>query len=147
MVKAELIFSTGTLRQPGIWGKILQPPSGGIFYIPMTPSDDVIIKKDATTLIFPKHPEGLLFVFGINGYHAAGTLVNIYIALRKMPGGACDIQFPGHLTRIAGKELSLLAKSENDLTPIYEALKQANYQKVQEFQDMLRKEGRDKSTA
>jgi hypothetical protein len=144
-VNAEVSFTTGNLRQPGSWGKLLQPPDGGIYYIDLRASGTTTIRGNTTTVAFPNHPEDLLLVFGFFGYQAAGQLSSGFILLQIKRGGQCDCQFPGFQARFVAKEATLLAKAENDLAPIYAAIQQAGYKKVKELQDTLRKEGRDRS--
>jgi hypothetical protein len=145
MVQAEVSFSTGILRQPGTWGKILQPPDGGIYDVNMEPGEHTALRKDMTTIAFPNFTEGLILVFGVKGYHAAGMLVSCYVAVRTQPQAYLDWQFSGQLVRFEGKEVALLAKAENDLAPIYAAIREAGYLPVERFQDTLRREGKDRT--
>ncbi len=146
-VNAEVSFTTGTLRQPGSWGKLLQPPDSAIFYVNLTSCATTKIVGDTTTTSFPGHPEGLLLLFGINGYQQAGKINSAYVLLKTQSGAHCEWQVPGYLAKFSGKDVALVAKAENDLAPIYAAIQQAGYKKVQELQDTLRKEGRDRSAA
>jgi hypothetical protein len=143
----EVSFSTGSLRQPGSWGKLLQPPDSAVFYVNLTASETTKLTPDKTTTSFPGHPEGLLLLFGIYGYQAAGQLSSAFILLKTQAGAQCEWQVPGYLAKFSAKDAVLLAKAENNLAPIYAAVQQAGYKKVQELQDVLRKEGRDRSPA
>ncbi len=142
MVQAEVAFSTGTLRQPGVWGKLLQPPDG-IYDINLVPNERTTVRRDTTTTLFPNHPEGLLLLFGIRGYQQAGQLTSCYILLRTQASAYLEWQFGGHLARFSGKEVALLAKAENDLTPLYQAIQEAGFEAMARLQEALRKDGKD----
>jgi hypothetical protein len=146
MLQPEISFSTGLLRQPGVWGKLLYPPASGVYGISLAPSDRVFLQGDTTTVRFPKHPEGVLLLFGVNGYRDPGHLVNCYLLFRVHGGSHVEWRFSGHLTRFSGKDVSLLAKVENDWAPIYAALAPAGFKNVEALRKVLREEGWDKET-
>ncbi|MBY0525073.1 MAG: hypothetical protein K2R98_16835 [Gemmataceae bacterium] len=143
-MQPEISFSTGTLRQPGVWGKILKPPAHGIYDVDLI-SDEFMVVKGSTTTVTPQHlTEGLLLVFGIKGYKQAMMLTSVYVLMRVKAGAHLDWQFPGHLARFEGKEVELLAQSENDLAPIYTAVKDGGYIDVDRVRQTLRNEGKDR---
>ena len=145
MGRVDVLFSNGQLRQPGLWGKVLNPKTGSIMEYGMEKGVELTVHKTTRTIAFPELADDLLLVFGAKGYFSAGQLVSCFLLFRVKSGAQADCQFTGHLARFEGKGLELLAKSETDLQPIYAALKQASYAHVDRLQDILRKESIDKS--
>lgn len=143
MVRVEVTFSNGALRQPGIWAKIVPPGSNDVYDVPMEPGVQVKMRDRTRTITLPDYPEGAIMVFGVKGYHQAGVLVACYVLMRVQAGAFFDWQFPGHLARFEGKGVELLARAENDLTPIYAAVEQAKFP-VERLRDHLRRQGIDR---
>lgn len=146
MVPVEVSFSTGALRQPGVWGKILVPPASGIYDINMEPGEHLVVKGGKST-VSPQHlQENMLLLFGIRGFQQAGILTHCFLLLRVKPGSHLDWQFPGHLTHFSGKEVELLAHAEQDPTPIYQTMKEpGGYLDPDRVRQTLRNEGKDRS--
>jgi len=143
MVQAEMTFATGILRQPGVWGKLLQTPDG-IYDVSLIPGERTTVRRDATTTTFPNHPEGLLLLFCVRGYKEAGQLASCYILARTQAAAYLEWQFSGLLVRYSGKEVTMLAKAENDLEPIYAAIQEAGFTAIDRLKEVLRKEGKDR---
>jgi hypothetical protein len=146
MVPAEISFSTGSLRQPGVWGKILVPPASGIYDINMTPGTHLTV-KGGKSVVTPEHlQENMLLVFGVRGFQQAGILTSCFLLMRVKPGSHMDWQFPGHLTHFSGKEVELLGQAEQDPTTIYQLMKdQGGYLDPDRVRQTLRNEGKDRS--
>jgi len=143
-MQPEISFATGTLRQPGVWGKILKPPAHGIFDVDLI-SDDFIEVKGSTTTVRPQNLyDGLLLIFGIKGFKQAMMLTSVFVLLRVKEGAHMDFQFPGHLVRFEGKDVEMLANCENDMAPIYAAAKDAGYIDPDRVRQTLRNEGKDR---
>ena len=146
MVPAEIAFSTGTLRQPGVWGKILVPPASGIYDVNMEPGEHLVVKGGKST-VTPQHlQEDMLLLFGVRGFQQAGILTNLFLLMRVKTGSHLDWQFPGHLTHFSGKDVELLLQAEQDPTPIYKAMKDlGGYLDPDRVRQTLRNEGKDRS--
>ncbi len=146
MVPAEISFSTGSLRQPGVWGKILVPPANGIFDINMKPGTHLTV-KGGKSIVKPEHlQEDMLLLFGVRGFQQAGILTSCFLLLRVTPEAQFDWQFPGHLTHFSGKEVELLKQTEQDPTAIYQAIRDpGGYLDPDRVRQTLRNEGKDRS--
>lgn len=143
-MQPEISFCTGTLRQPGVWGKILRPPAHGIFDVDLISDEHMVVKGDTTT-VKPQHlVEDMLLLFGIKGYMQAMMLTSCFVLLKVKEGAHMDWQFPGHLARFGGKEVEMLIQGENSLEPIYTAVKAGGYIDVDRVRQTLRNEGKDR---
>ena len=143
MVRVEVSFSNGALRQPGMWGKLLQPGNGIINDLPLNSSDFVTVKQQTRTITLPDYPDGGLLLFGARGYHGAGVLTSCFVLMSIQAGAACDWQFPGFLARYEGRGVQLLAHATDSLTPIYEAVRQAGFN-PEGLRSALRQQGIDR---
>lgn len=139
-------FGPGQLRQPSLWGKVLEP-GGTILEYSDAKDVDVAIDKKNWIITFPSLPEGTYLIFGARGYYAAGQLSSCAILFQARNGQSADWQFPGHLVRFQTRQAVLLAQGEETLEPIYTVLSNNQYPKLAKIQELLRKENRDKSPA
>jgi hypothetical protein len=147
MNPVEIRFSRGHLRQPGLWGKILRP-NGSIFEYDVEKDYDLTSDRTTHRFTFPSgFEEGTYLIWGVKGFHQAGALSTCFILLKVTDGQQCEWQFPGHLAKFEAKNVLLIAQSETDLQPIYQALIDAKYAHMTRLQDFLRREGKDKSGA
>jgi len=141
--QVQITFAPGQIRQPSLWGKVLQP-SGTILEYSDEKDVDVAIDKKSWIITFPLLPETTYLIFGIRGFHAAGMLTTCFVLFQVRNGQAADWQFPGHLARFEGKQAVVLAVAEENLQPLYDVLAAGKYGGLKRIQDMLKKENRDK---
>jgi hypothetical protein len=139
----EVRFSPGQMRQPSLWGKVLQPDGGIIEYDQIPEQYDLEMEKQTRKITLRGYPEDSYLLMGVRGYHAAGILANGYVLFRFKAGQHSEWQFPGHLAKFEGKNLLLTTQAENDLAPIYKTLTEAKYAHMDRLQNFLRKERRD----
>ena len=145
MERVEISFSHGQMRQPGLWGKVIQA-NGGVYDYDNEKDMDLSVKGTTRTIVLPQMPEGAYLLFGFKGFHQAGMLTLGYILMQVKAGQQCDWQIGGHLARFEGKGVLLITSSETDLQPIYDALNNAKYAHIARLQDFLRREKKDTST-
>ena len=81
MERVELSFTHGQLRQPGLWGKVLQA-NGGVYDYDNEKDMDLSIKGTTRTIVLPQMPEGAYFLFAavkIKGCHGGpGRAIALY---------------------------------------------------------------------
>jgi hypothetical protein len=145
MAQVEVIFAYGSLRQPGMWGKLIVP-GGAIYDVPVAAAEQAL-QQQIRKIELPYYPDGGLLLFGIRGYlKGTGILSSSYVLLRIQDGAACDWQFPTLLVRVQGKSVQLLTQSVEDLAPIYAAVAEAGFDREQ-LRSMLRQQGMDQQPA
>jgi hypothetical protein len=145
MAHVEVNFSSGALRQPGMWGKFVHP-GGDIYDVRMDAPEVGATKQFARKISLPDYPDGGLLLFGARGYYGAGVLTACYMLLRIQTGAVCDWQFPKHLARFQGKGVEVLAQASDDLAPIYQGVATAGF-KPEQLRDALRQQGIDRQPA
>ena len=141
----EVRFSPGLLRQPGLWGKILQANGGIIEYDSNPDQYDITVVKTTRQITLKGFPEGSYLIMGVKGFHSAGILATCYILLQLKTGQSFEWQVPVHLARFDGKNVLLINQSETDLQPIYQSLTEIKYAHLARLQDFLRREKKDPS--
>jgi len=144
MERVEINFSHGQMRQPGLWGKVIQA-NGGVYDYDNEKDMDFSVKGTTRTIVLPQMPEGAYLLFGFKGFHQAGMLALGYILMQVKAGQHCEWQIGGHLARFEGKNVLMITSSETDLQPVYDALNNAKYAHIGRVQDFLRREKKDTS--
>jgi hypothetical protein len=146
MERVEVTFSPGTLRQPGLWGKVLHPATGAVYSHEAEPGAHGTARRDSRTFHYPGFEDGVYLVFGVRGYHGAGTRVGCGLLFGVLAGSHCEWQFPGHLVRFAAKGAQILAHIGAEPDALYEALSARGYRYLDRLKQCLRAEGIDRAS-
>ncbi len=142
MAQVEVILAYGSLRQPGMWGKLIAP-GGEIYDVPVASAEEAL-KQQIRKITLPHYPDGGLLIFGIRGFlQGTGVLTSCYLVLRIQDGAACDWQFPRLLVRVQGKSVQLLTQSVEELAPVYSAVAEAGFD-PERLRSLLRQQGMDR---
>jgi hypothetical protein len=137
--RVEMTVSTGVLRQPGTWGKVLKP-TGDVYRCESEPNVVVTVRKESRTLLFPGFDDGVFLMYGVRGYHGPGTMVNCVVLFGTLAGSYTEWQFPGPLVRFEVKGAQLLAHGD-DLQTLYTALEAKGYAHLSRLRQTMRLEG------
>jgi hypothetical protein len=144
MTPVEITFSSGTLRQPGIWGKVLHPTTGAVYSHDAEPGRQTTVRKDSRTFHYPGFEDGVYLVYGVRGYQGAGERVGCGLLFSVLAGSHCEWQFPGHLVRFIAKGAQILAHLDASSESLYAPLSARGYQYLDRLKQCLRAEGIDR---
>jgi hypothetical protein len=138
--RIEVNLTTGVLRQPGMWGKVLHA-NGSITDVETDKEVQMSVTKTSRKFSTPNYPYGSYLLFGQRGYSNPGQLASSFILLRCKDGQAFDWESKPLKVRCYGTGGEVVAQSESDLKPIYDFLEKSKYAQLERLRSGLKQEG------